>query len=80
MNRDVYGVNNGLSYAYSAEGLYDKALDHANVALTQATSAQNKSKASHLQAAQYIKELKEMTPTSKIRFAWLFARSGYHPS
>ncbi|MCO7227234.1 TonB family protein [Pleionea sp. CnH1-48] len=40
-------------------------------------AAQNKSKASHLQAAQYIKELKEMTPTSKIRFAWLFATSPF---
>lgn len=41
---DVYQVNNGLSYAYSAEGLYDKALEHANIALTQATSEQSKSK------------------------------------
>ena len=41
---DVYGVNNALSYAYSAEGLYDKALDHAHLALTQASSAQSKSK------------------------------------
>ena len=41
---DVYGVNNGLSYAYSAGGMYDKALDHARIALTQATSAKSTSK------------------------------------
>lgn len=33
---DVYAVNNGLSYAYSAAGNYTKALEFANKALSQA--------------------------------------------
>jgi len=39
---DVYAVNNGLSFAYSATGDYAKALEFANKALTQATSTQAK--------------------------------------
>lgn len=35
---DVYAVNNGLSYAYSAKGGYAKALEHADKALAQAPS------------------------------------------
>lgn len=37
---DVYAVNNGLSYAYSAQGDFARALDHARKALEQATSDQ----------------------------------------
>ena len=39
---DVYAVNNGLSYAYSATNNYTKALEFANKALAQATSPQAK--------------------------------------
>lgn len=35
---DVYAVNNGLCYAYSATGDYKKALQYANKALDQATA------------------------------------------
>lgn len=35
---DVYAVNNGLSYAYSASGDFAKALEFANKTLTQASS------------------------------------------
>lgn len=35
---DVYAVNNGLAYAYSAKGDYTKALTYANKALTQTSS------------------------------------------
>jgi tetratricopeptide (TPR) repeat protein len=37
---DVYAVNNGLSFAYSAKGDYKKALEHAEKALTQANEPQ----------------------------------------
>lgn len=39
---DVYAVNNGLSYAYSATNNYTKALEFANKALIQTTSPQAK--------------------------------------
>jgi hypothetical protein len=39
---DVYAVNNGLSYVYSAKGDYAKALEYANKALTQAPAPQLK--------------------------------------
>lgn len=39
---DVYAVNSGLSYAYSAKGDYAKALEFANKALTQSTNPQIK--------------------------------------
>jgi len=41
---DVYAVNNGLSYAYSAKADFKKALDFANKALVQATGQQVKTK------------------------------------
>jgi tetratricopeptide (TPR) repeat protein len=37
---DVFAVNNGLSFAYSAKGDYKKAQEHAEKALTQAPEAQ----------------------------------------
>lgn len=40
---DVYLVNNGLAYAYSAKGDYKKALSYANKALAQASTSQAKS-------------------------------------
>lgn len=39
---DVYPVNNGLSYAYSAKGDFTKALEFASKALAQASSVQAK--------------------------------------
>jgi hypothetical protein len=43
---DVFAVNNGLAYAYSAKGDYQKALTYANKALAQAATSQAKSMAS----------------------------------
>lgn len=37
---DVFAVNNGLAFAYSAKADYTKALEYANKALAQATEAQ----------------------------------------
>ena len=39
---DVYAVNNGLSYAYSATNNFTKALEFASKALLQASSPQAK--------------------------------------
>ncbi|WP_315818511.1 tetratricopeptide repeat protein [Paraflavitalea speifideaquila] len=39
---DVFAVNNGLAYAYSAKGDYTKALEFANKALQQAPAPQMK--------------------------------------
>ncbi|HLG40695.1 MAG TPA: DUF2911 domain-containing protein [Chitinophagaceae bacterium] len=39
---DVYAVNNGLSYAYSAKADYTKSLEYANKALSQASTDQAK--------------------------------------
>jgi tetratricopeptide (TPR) repeat protein len=39
---DVYAVNNGLAYAYSAKGDYTRSLMFANKALAQSTSPQSK--------------------------------------
>ena len=39
---DVYAVNNGLAYAYSAKGDYTKSLMFANKALEQTNSPQSK--------------------------------------